>query len=211
MPRTDKEIAAFMEYYNGIDRKWALEHLARTEGKTPAEIREICEKIKSGKEVKNVQHKFSDEMKADVVEMHENGIPPGDIADKHHITKQQVMGIISGMKAKSKKAQPEAYPNQIYDEHELEFEKKIEELEVRCETYKPKRVPASEDFAVGEKPKTTESVWFGVLEEMKQFAVGCFGAGVKFTDALVGSKGSHLGFEIADGRNMYIDIGELPA
>lgn len=49
MPRTEKEIAAYIEYFRTApkeERAWALNALSRQEGKTPAEIREICEEFK---------------------------------------------------------------------------------------------------------------------------------------------------------------------
>ena len=57
MPRTERQIAEYMMYYNDTtDRVAALEALARVEKKTPAEIRAICEKyagmaVKQGKPV----------------------------------------------------------------------------------------------------------------------------------------------------------------
>ena len=186
MPRTDKEIAEYMEYYNSIDRKWALEHLARTEGKTQAEIRGICEKYKSRKEDENVQAKFSDKMKSDVFEMFKDGIPAGKIADKHHITTEQVYGIVSAMRKKAKKAQPEAYPGQIYDEDgsEPEYISHFEAEEPPCDVPIPFETDAETDLPqkyniAGDRKELN---WFEMIDALQATAQVIFGKDVKIIE-----------------------------
>ena len=177
MPRSEREIAEYMAYYSSTtDRRAALTALARVEKKTEAEIREICERYKKGKGAEQVKNRYSDELKRAVADDHDQGIKPSLIADKHGLTLAQVNSIITMTNKARRKGKtvlepvvkseqqkqldaitakhPEAYPNQIYDEHELEFEKHVEELAAKRDAFKPKPVPASDDFAVGRQSET---------------------------------------------------------
>ena len=104
MPRSEREIAEYMAYYNNTtDCKAALEALARVEKKSEAEIRAICEKFKTGKSDEMGKQKFSDEIKAEIWEKSLDGVPTDTIADEYHITPAQVHGILSAVRTKQDK------------------------------------------------------------------------------------------------------------
>lgn len=214
MQRTDKQIAEYMAYYRGTtERKAALEALARVEHKTPAEILAICAKI-NGKDEKAMPKKFSDEMKAEIYEKYTDGVPVGKIADDYHITPAQIHGILSAVRAKLR-TQPEAYPGQIgdepkYDERELEFEKHIDELEARRETLRPETPHTNEDFET-EAATGKSGVWYALLAQLEEFAVGTFGKGTVFDSGAASSekKIARLGVLTPDRKKVQITIEEL--
>lgn len=130
---------------------------------------------------------------------------------------------------------PEAYPGQIsdddepkYDEHELEFEKKIEELAAKSEA-KPKIIPeADDDFAVGsasyrledcicqcsEMPTlelTATSMWESLIDNMSGTLCGLLGAGtvtaeMSYSDIRSKAKAT---VRTPDGKQIRIRIEEV--
>lgn len=47
--------------------------------------------------------KFSDEMKAEILEKYEDGISAGNLADEYHLKETQIRGIVQGMRAKERR------------------------------------------------------------------------------------------------------------
>ena len=135
MPRTDREIAEYMKYYAGRGNKelqWALENLAKVEGKTPAEIREICEreatkKPKAEKKPRNEGGRPMiprDAIRAELLA----GGTLCSVAEKLDISSATVgrvrlemvkEGLLKAGRpypGRKKDRQPEAYPGQISDD-----------------------------------------------------------------------------------------------
>ena len=219
MPRTDKQIAEYMEYYNSTtERKAALEALARVEHKTPKEILAICARI-NGKDVEPTSKKFSDEMKAEIWKKSLDGIPAKTIANEYNITPMQVYGILAAVR-RSKQKEPasfpaEAYPGQIegnpeYDESELEFEKHIDDLEARREVFRSEAPRTNEDFEI-EPAAEKSGVWYALLKQIEEFAVGTFGKGTVFDSGGASSekKMSRLIAFTPDRKKVQITIEEL--
>lgn len=101
MKRTEKQIAEFMAYYDGTtDRKQALEELARVEGKSPAEIRKICEKYKNKTAAPDPEE-------------------PAEKRPERRGRKPKIEAVTKSEQQKQLEAitnkHPEAYPGQIYD------------------------------------------------------------------------------------------------
>lgn len=140
MPRTDKQIADYMKYYAGRGNKelqWALENLAKVEGKTPEEIREICERTAKPKQEAEKKPKHAggrpeiprDEIRAELLA----GGTLCSVAEKLGISSTTVgrirvemvkEGLLKAGRpypGRKKDRQPEAYPGQINDgEPEIE-------------------------------------------------------------------------------------------
>lgn len=145
MPRTDKEIAEYVRYYaKNNQRKWAVEMMTKTEGKTAEEIEHIC-KVENGKVgaqamLQKKPPKYSDEFLDAVAADRDAGMSYKDIADKYKMpvkTINSIMAVISHRKKKAAEAEmkqqeqavkellrdafsrePEAYPGQIHDDPE---------------------------------------------------------------------------------------------
>lgn len=144
MSRTDKEIAEYVRYYaQNNQRKWAVEMLTKTEGKTAEEIEHIC-KAENGK--LGVQTsvrkppKYSDVFIDAVAADRGAGMSYKDIADKYKMSEKTINSIFAIISRRKKKAveaemkqqeqaakellrdafsrEPEAYPGQIYDDPE---------------------------------------------------------------------------------------------
>ena len=142
MPRTDKEIAEYVRYYaKNNQRKWAVEMMTKTEGKTAEEIEHICN-VENGKVGAQTSvrkpPKYSDEFLDAVAADRDAGMSYKDIADKYKMpvkTINSIMAIISHRKKKAAEPEmkqqeqavkelsrdaisrePEAYPGQIYDD-----------------------------------------------------------------------------------------------
>lgn len=138
MPRTDKQIADYMKYYAGRGNKelqWALENLAKVEGKTPAEIREICEreatkKPKAEKKPRNEGGRPMlprEEIRAELLA----GGTLMSVSEKlgvSHSTvgRERLLMVKEGLlkagrpyPGRKKDKQPEAYPGQINDDEPI--------------------------------------------------------------------------------------------
>ena len=175
MPRTDKQIADYMKYYAGRGNKvlqWALENLAKVEGKTPAEIREICEreatkKPKAEKKPRNEGGRPMiprDEIRAELLA----GGTLCSVAEKLGISSTTVgriwlemvkEGLLKAGRpypGRKKDRQPEAYPGQINDD-EPEIEDDVKAYvpgEIRTEPEREK--PEIEDDVKAYIPHETE-------------------------------------------------------
>ncbi len=200
MPRTDKQIAQYMAYYSTQkERKWALDNLCRVEHKTPEEIRDICERYNVEGAEKMGKSKYSEELKQRILAAKREGKTAAVIAGEVGLTQKQVENICTWCNEKRRRKADTTeqdktadFPEQTgnkpkYDEQELEFEKHIEELAAKRDAFKPKPVPASDDFAVGQRseifndyePEPAQSrdikivvkvpkgvrVWIGIEEE----------------------------------------------
>ena len=198
MPRTDKQIADYMKYYAGRGNKelqWALENLAKVEGKTPAEIREICEreatkKPKAEKKPRNEGGRPMlprDEIRAELLA----GGTLMSVSEKlgvSHSTvgRERLLMVKEGLlkagrpyPGRKKDKQPEAYPGQINDD-EPEIEDDVKAYvpgEIKAE---PKEPTASE-CKKPEEPTQPETPWKALSEQMCDFAVGTFGGGTRIT------------------------------
>lgn len=179
MPRTDKQIADYMKYYAGRGNKelqWALENLAKVEGKTPAEIREICEreatkKPKAEKKPRNEGGRPMlprDEIRAELLA----GGTLMSVSEKLGVSRSTVGRIRLEMvkerllkpgrpyPGRKKDKQPEAYPGQINgDEPEIEDDvkayvpgelKQAEEQRTASECKKP--IPYKKPEIIDEPP-----------------------------------------------------------
>lgn len=162
MPRTDKQIADYMKYYAGRGNKelqWALENLAKVEGKTPAEIREICEReaTKKPKEEKKPRneggrHKLPrEEIRAELLAggtlmsvSEKLGVSHTTVGrERLEMVKEGLLKPGRPYPGRKKDKQPEAYPGQINDD-EPEIEDDVKAYvpgEIRTE---PKEPVASE-------------------------------------------------------------------
>lgn len=133
--RTDKQIAEYMAYYKDKpkdERKWALENLAKLEKKSPAEIREICERAGKPKQKEEKKPRNEggrpmiprDEIRAELLA----GGTLCSVAEKLGISSTTVgrirlemvkEGLLKAGRpypGRKKDKQPEAYPGQINDD-----------------------------------------------------------------------------------------------
>ena len=137
MPRTDRQIAEYMEYFRIApkeERKWALERLSEQEHKTPAEIRAICENYKGINLRKGTA--TPDDLKDKICEKLQDGLTGAEIRNMYGVSDTVISRVRRDIednkiklpenrgKAKTKKEerQQEAYPGQIYDEGETPAE-----------------------------------------------------------------------------------------
>lgn len=224
MPRTDKQIADYMKYYAGRGNKelqWALENLAKVEGKTPAEIREICEreatkKPKAEKKPRNEGGRPMiprDEIRAELLA----GGTLCSVAEKLGISSTTVgrirlemvkEGLLKAGRpypGRKKDKQPEAYPGQINDD-EPEIEDDVKAYvpgEIRTE---PKEPTASEC----KKPEIIEPPFVPLSKALSicDFAVGTFGAGTRTTSVFWDEDSGIVNatFLTADGRLIRITM-----
>lgn len=133
MPRTERQIATFMAYYSTApkeERAWALDHLAKQEKKTPAEIRAICDKYKDAVDLRR-SAATPEELKEKVREETRAGLSTSEIHKKYGLSKSVIDRIKAAMRDNGENVpdgrfreeptpepeakQPEAYPGQIYD------------------------------------------------------------------------------------------------
>lgn len=189
--RTDKQIADYMKYYAGRGNKelqWALENLAKVEGKTPAEIREICEraakpKQKEEKKPRNEggRHKLPrEEIRAELLA----GGTLMSVSEKlgvSHTTvgRERLLMVEEGLlkagrpyPGRKKDKQPEAYPGQINDD-EPEIEDDVKAYvpgEIKTESKEPS---ASEC----KKPEIEDdgADMFVLLDKMREWVEANFG------------------------------------
>lgn len=145
MPRTDKEIAEYVRYYaKNNQRKWAVEMMTKTEGKTAEEIEHIC-KVENGRiggqaMLQKKPPKYSDEFLDGIAADRDAGMSYKDIADKYKIPLKTINSIFVTISRRKKKAaeaetkqqeqavkellrdafsrEPEAYPGQMHDDPE---------------------------------------------------------------------------------------------
>lgn len=143
MPRTERQIATFMAYYSTApkeERAWALDHLAKQEKRSPAEIHAICEKYKDNVDLRR-SAPTPEELKERIKQETRAGLSTAEIHKKYGISKSVIDRIKSTMRESgedvpdgrfkntptvdSEDRQPEAYPGQIYDNPVVENDVKI--------------------------------------------------------------------------------------
>lgn len=205
MPRTDRQIAEYMKYYAGRGNKelqWALDNLAKVEGKTPAEIREICEreatkKPKAEKKPKNEGGRPMiprDEIRAELlaggtlVSVPEKlGVSSTTVGRvRLEMVKEGLLKAGRPYPGRKKDKQPEAYPGQINDE-EPEIEDDVKAYvpgEIKTEPKEPSASECKEPEIIEEPSavrKLPEMLWKALTDQMCDFAVGMFGAGTRIT------------------------------
>ena len=247
MPRTERQIAEYVEYFRTApkeERQWALERIAEQEHKSPAEIREICEKYKLLNLRKGVP--APDDLKDKIGEKILSGMSTPEIREIYGVSENLIARVRQEIRDKGEKIpenrggspkmkiepviksegqkqleaiirprHPEAYPGQIgdeskYDERELEFEKHIDELEARRETLRPETPRTNEDFET-EAATGKSGVWYALLAQLEEFAVGTFGKGTVFDSGAASSekKIARLGVLTPDRKKVQITIEEL--
>lgn len=158
MPRSDKQIAEYMKYYAGRGNKelqWALENLAKVEGKTPAEIREICER-EATKKPKNEGGRPMiprDEIRAELLAggtlmsvSEKLGVSSTTVGRvRLEMVKEGLLKAGRPYPGRKKDKQPEAYPGQINDEEP--------EIEDDVKAYIPHETEIAGDCKPEPKPK----------------------------------------------------------
>ena len=206
MPRTDKEIAAYIEYFRTApreERAWALERLAKQEGKTPAEIREICENYKGTNLWKGVPapdelyDRIQSQLRAGQSEtqiMRDFGTSATTIAK----AKQRMY------KAEEKKPEPveeeKPEPEGVYRQNFFENPPPEERepippiVEEDVKTYLPGDV-------AGDCRKEID--WFDLLENIKKAAVGIFGWDVKINEVHASYFEKRAGISVKAGGKRY--------
>ena len=235
MPRTDKQIADYMKYYAGRGNKelqWALDNLAKVEGKTPAEIREICEreatkKPKAEKKPKNEGGRPMlprEEIRAELLA----GGTLCSVAEKLGISSTTVGRIRLEMEkecllkpgrpypGRKKDKQPEAYPGQISDdEPEIEDDVKAYvpgEIKAEppaaseCKKPIPYKKPEIIEAPPQKEPEQPETPWKALYEQICDFVVGTFGKGTRITSVYWCEKESIANVSTADGHLIRITM-----
>ena len=187
MPRTDKEIADYVRYYaKNNQRKWAVEMLIKTEGKTAEEIEHICN-VENGKVgvQTSVQKppKYSDEFLDAVAADRDAGMSYKNIADKYKMPMKTINSIMTIISQRKKKAaepemkqqeqavkellrdafsrEPEAYPWQMHDDPEPVVESDVKVFipgELPTDEVIELDVPESEKIPY-KKPEIIEPPW----------------------------------------------------
>ncbi len=194
MKRTEKQIAEFMAYYDGTtDRKQALEELARVEGKSPAEIRKICEKYKSRAAAPAPEAPEETEEK-----------PP-----ERRGRKPKIEPVIKSRQQKQFEAitekLPEAYPGQIYDDCDPDPEeipvKKTEKLPEAYpgeifNDYVPEEIPVKSGTARDCKELNV----FAVLLLLQEVAKSCGNTEITETFASLDSGEARVRFRANDRK-----------
>ena len=126
--RTDKQIAEYMAYYKDKpkdERKWALENLAKLEKKSPAEIREICER-EAGKPKQKEEKKPRNEAGRPYPGRKKDKQPeayPGQINDDEPEIEDDVKAYVSGeIRTEPEREKPEIEDDvKAYIPHETEI------------------------------------------------------------------------------------------
>lgn len=213
MPRTDRQIAEYMAYYNATpDRKTALETLAAVENKSVAEILAICAKYKEkGTTLRGTRIPLPDDIRDIIKDELLAGESYKTIEQRHgisHSTVQRIRvemiksGELSDLPpvrpkktetaAKEPKGEvpervPEAYPGQIYDDEEDSDDTKA-------------YIPVKNDFA-GECKK--ELNWLKMIDKLEIVAAGLFGTEAKITEIHASGIAKRAGLSIEKAGKRY--------
>lgn len=159
MPKTDRQIAEYMDYFRTApkdERKWALDRLCEQEKKTPDEVRAICEQYKGINLRKGTP--TPEDLKEKMKEKVKEGIRDQEIIDMYGISSNTVTRLKREMResgedlpkkrrqtCKTREKHPEAYPGQIYDDGEkVEPSEEIEEdvkVFIPGEPEEPQKIP----------------------------------------------------------------------
>lgn len=221
MPRTDKQIAQFMEFYRTApkeERAWALDHIARQENKSPAEIRAIYEKFH-----RNVDLKKGAKAPEEFIGSIQKAIREG--YSEPQIIKMYGTSSTITQRARKLMKEQEAEKPEKTDTSELEFEKHIDELEKKLDEEKPELPRTSEDFEIEQekipykkpeiitppKANNSEEPWKALAEQIARFAAGTFGSGTKITSVYWNSRESNANAEVVtvDGKIYVIQLEEI--
>ena len=224
MPRNDKQIAAYMKYYVGTpDRQWALENLCRVEGKTEEEIRAACAAY--GVNIPESRRKISYETKEKVAEAIKSGMKTNQIKKAFDVTSGTVRNIQKKLEAGKPITKPPAVPPQ----EGPETAKKSDAEKIPYK--KPEIIPAPEPVnKPAEKLIDTlldgsrqaksvrilpacpaSSVWLAIRDELKEVALGMFGAGVEVVEEFVNVEAgaAHIEIRTADGEPIRLSVGKV--
>ncbi|MBO6301591.1 MAG: hypothetical protein J6N15_04070 [Ruminiclostridium sp.] len=226
MPRTDKEIAEYVRYYakNG-QRKWAMEMMTKTEGKTAEEIEHIC-KVENGRiggqtMLQKKPPKYSDEFLDAVAADRDAGMSHKDIADKYKMpakTINSIMAVISYRKKKAAEAEMKQQEPVVESDVKIflpgEEQAKPEE---KKKTYKKPEIielPYSLKDCIATIPESQQlhapakNLWFALRDELRAFALGIFGAGTELIEENVSSKyhDVNITVETPDGDRILLSI-----
>lgn len=232
MARTERQIAEFMEYYRTApkdERVWALNHIARQEGKSPAEIRAIYEKFKGNVNLKKGKGaKAPEEFIGSIQKALLEGYSEPQIISMY--------GTSSTIVQRARKQMKDREPVQLVavvksaeqeqlDTSELEVEKHIDELEKKLDEEKPELPRTSENFEIEQKkipykkpeiitpPKAnnSEEPWKALAEQIARFAAGTFGSGTKITSVYWNSREANANAEVitVDGKIYVIQLEEI--
>lgn len=219
--RTDKQIAQFMEFYRTApkdERAWALDHIARQEGKSPAEIRAIYEKFH-----RNVDLKKGAKAPEEFIGSIQKAIREG--YSEPQIIKMYGTSSTITQRARKLMKEQEAEKPEKTDISELEFEKHIDELEKKLDEEKPELPRTSEDFEIEQekipykkpeiitppKANNSEEPWKALAEQIARFAAGTFGNGTKITSVYWNSREANANAEVitVDGKIYVIQLEEI--
>lgn len=219
--RTDKQIAQFMEFYRTApkdERAWALDHIARQENKSPAEIRAIYEKFH-----RNVDLKKGAKAPEEFIGSIQKAIREG--YSEPQIIKMYGTSSTITQKARKLMKEQEAEKPEKTDTSELEFEKHIDELEKKLDEEKPASPRTSEDFEIEQekipykkpeiitppKANNSEEPWKALAEHLAVFAAGSFGSGTKITSVYWNSREANANAEVVtvDGKIYVIQLEEI--
>lgn len=219
--RTDKQIAQFMEFYRTApkeERAWALDHIARQENKSTAEIRAIYEKFH-----RNVDLKKGAKAPEEFIGSIQKAIREG--YSEPQIIKMYGTSSTITQRARKLMKEQEAEKPEKTDISELEFEKHIDELEKKLDEEKPELPRTSEDFEIEQekipykkpeiitppKANNSEEPWKALAEQIARFAAGTFGSGTKITSVYWNSREANANAEVVtvDGKIYVIQLEEI--
>ena len=245
MPRTDEQIAEYLSYYAQQGRRqWAIDTLVQTEGKTAEEIMHIWRggRVKRAAQSRTPKSKYSDEFLKNVEADRAAGMTYKDLADTYRMPLKQINSIMSTIRQKKKKAsptrEPEAYPEQIYDDEpepivesdvkvfipgELPTDEVIE-LDVpepvklpyipykKPEIIEPPaaRACTTDDSNTIKPPLPRKSVWFAIRDELRDTALGMFGHGTELIAENVHiDQHAEVQVRTPDGENIILTVRKV--
>ena len=218
MPRSERQIAEYVEYFRTApkeERQWALERIAEQEHKSPAEIREICEKYKLLNLRKGVP--APDDLKDKIGEKILDGMSTPEIREIYGVSENLVLRVRQELRDKGEKIpenrggspktkiepvikseeqkqleaiigprHPEAYPGQIYDDPEVEEDVK---------TYLP-----HEKSVAGECKKLS---WFEMIDALQAAAQVIFGKSINITEIHASGYDKRAGITVETGGKRF--------
>ena len=203
MARTERQIAEYVEYFRTApkeERQWALERIAEQEHKSPAEIREICEKYKLLNLRKGVP--APDDLKDKIGEKLLAGMSAPEIKELYGVSDNLILRIRAELREKGEKIpenrggsrkqeeerQPEAYPGQINDDPEPIVEEDVK-------TYLPHEKPVA-----GECKALS---WFEMIDALQAAAQIIFGKSVNITEMHASGYDKRAGLTVEVGGKRF--------
>lgn len=209
MPRTDKQIAEFMEYYSTApkdERAWALDHLARQENKSIDEIQSICADYHHINLRKGAQ--MPEELTDSIKNKVRSGMSNEDIVNNYGISTTTLTRIKKRMSDAG-----EDFPKQPKGRRKKEPESEPEKVktsgtwEEAVEKKKPYKKP--EIIQAPKLPaRDCRKLWQELAEQLADFAVGTFGAGTDVTSMYWNENPAQadVEFRTADGKRISIHM-----